>query len=818
MLFRGYNRSKPDYPRDGNRFFQRLELYMTTPFRKILVVFPVCLLLLFPSATRAAARSCFQLPDEQNTGSGARVSSSRRVTLGSRIVATGQCEYALAPEGPWSGDVVITKSGGETDFAGLALELQRVAKWFVPEQLNSIFARPKKAKKIASEMNIESVFLAGCTEYLLSDGRGFSLNVPIETQKPTITRNPDEDDCGEPDLSLHFIPAEYEAPLKVLSGGPWASTLASATDQITLDPGGWAIYASRKDNSVGYLIGRIHSTSSLTPLRVGMLGFAQKSEQKPWLRATWTSGGYGLEPATEGLDQSDNWAELRTAAAANALWLAKSNPGAKAIVPIGKVMLADEGKRVVLPASTVSEIMVEKYGDAGQYLVPTLSDWQGVNQGLEVCLAPRYQAEAAQSAIKALPPGSICAGLQAMTEPLTIQGAGATPEGQICVSRRASVMTAFGAKQGSEQDETCASFDTQTPETAKPDFLIASIGDSLRFSGAGGSKLFVCIDNKCAPMPLGNTRIMLDKPGLIEIRLAESKDQANSIQGLTLLRLGVIDPITEWHPVGLYTSNKPPPANRWTTLEYDEDDVFTYVRRSQQLIFRFSTSTTVPATFNARTDLPSQMTQEIPVVGRVKGSFAGTKPSTFVALVTREPTCPKEPAQEFRQKPQVNPDDLLIDQMFYVHFAQYHGENKPYRCISRAGFRVAERLSISAMSMMRFGLLGDTQAVVFMTRKTALGLAFPLAYGYLRLVYGLGVDASLSLTAASTITTRDPGKLTRAGLGFSAALTWGPDPYVPRLISFGGMLHAATGAGSQPWGSLYFGLNLSTLIDLAGGR
>ncbi|MBN1655862.1 MAG: hypothetical protein JXA30_19000 [Deltaproteobacteria bacterium] len=789
---------------------------MWTILRKPLVLALFSFLVSLSSVAQAATRGCFSLPDEEEAGLNMRASSSRRVTLASRILTDKQCEYALSPDGPWSGDSIIAKSG-ETDFVGLAAELQKKLKGYFPERINTVFARQKAAKKIASQVNIESVFLASCTEYLLSEGRGFTLSVPIETQKPTITRSSGEDECGVPKLSLHFLPIQYDASLDLISSGPWASTLQSTKDKITLDPGGWAIYAARTESPTGYLIGRIHSTSSLTPLRIGMRSFAAKTAQKPWLRPAWHGGSFRLEPATEGLLQSDNWAELRTAAAANALWLARSNPAEREPTPVGRLILADDGKAVALPTDTVTELMVDRYGEPGRYLVPTLDDWQAVSQGLEVCLAPRYQPDAALQPVSRLPSGSSCVGLGAMTEPMTIQAAGGALSGQICLSQGTSVMTAFNARRGSEQKESCVTFATQASGAAKPDFLIASIGDSVYFSGSGSSRLFICTDNRCASMPQGNTRVVLDKPGLVEVRLAESRDQANSIQGLTLLRLGVIDPATEWHPVGLYTSNKPPPSNRWTMLEYDEEDVFTYIRRDQELRFRFSTSSTVPAAFNARTDLPSQITQDIPVIGHEKGKFPGTKPSTFVALVTEDEKCPAEPAAKFRRSAQVNPDDLLIDQVFYVHLAQYHGEDQPYRCISRAAFRVAERWSISASSIVRLGLLGDTQAVLFVTREAALGLALPLGYAYLRLIYGVGIDASLSLTAASTLL-EDDALLTRAGLGLSAALVWGPEAFAPRLVSIGGMLHAATGTDDEPLASLYFALNLATLIDMAGGR
>jgi hypothetical protein len=304
----------------------------------------------------------------------------------------------------------------------------------------------------------------------------------------------------------------------------------------------------------------------------------------------------------------------------------------------------------------------------------------------------------------------------------------------------------------------------------------------------------------------------------VEIRRGGSTEQALASQGLTLLRLGVIDLGTAWHPVGLFTPDdeETPPANRWTALERDEPEVFTYLRRRHRLDFELESSPALTAAWNARTDLPSHMGQKVPVVGGVKGTFQGIRPATYVALVTLTAECPQDTAAEFREKPRVDPEKLLVDQRFYVHLAQYQGEDKSFQCVARAGFRVAHRHSLALVPQIRAGLFGDTQLVVFITNKAAMGVTLPLAYAYWRLVYGIGVDASVSLTTAGTFNKRE---LSRTGLGISAAAVWGPEQDLPRLVSVGGMLHLATGtADKQPLGSIFIACNLSTLWDAAGGR
>jgi hypothetical protein len=82
--------------------------------------------------------------------------------------------------------------------------------------------------------------------------------------------------------------------------------------------------------------------------------------------------------------------------------------------------------------------------------------------------------------------------------------------------------------------------------------------------------------------------------------------------------------------------------------------------------------------------------------------------------------------------------------------------------------------------------------------------------------YGLGLDASASVLAAAAF---DDAALTRAGVGVSTTLYWGPERFAPRLVAFGLLVHATDGtARNEPVLSLITALNLSTLIDVAGGR
>jgi hypothetical protein len=779
----------------------------------------IALMLIVGSLTASSARadSCFRVGKEASSDEAKRHSTSRRVTLASPITVDASCEYTFDPAGVWHGDLAEHKNA-ESDFATLTLKLRaKGPAGGLPARPTSIFARKKSGAKGLAGAQIESIFLAGCTEYLLSTGRAFSLTVPVETQQPTISRGSGTDTCGASGLTLYFNPIDERTAPEVVRGGPWPNSLSRDKRDYTLKPGRWAIYGARSGSDIGYLVGRINSGSSYTPLRAGLLArkMASASNQGQWLRASWATGPLRFEPTSEKLRGSDLWAELRTAAAADALWLAKGTSEENA-EPLGRLLLAENGNSIALPSSSVSEVMQRRYGPAGKYLVPTYEDWSGLRDDLQVCLAPRYESTRLASAgMVRLPTGSTCSALASLSAPLEAQLGGAAATGQICVRRRMAIMTSDGVKTQQKTSETCTPLPLGVPAESRSDFILAVTGDDIRYTGKPVLPLSMCADNQCQPLP-ADLWLPLRKSGLLEIRSGATAEQALASQGLTLLRLGVIDLATAWHPVGLYDPSDKPAADRWAELERDEPNVFTYLRRRHRLDFHLAVSPALTAAWNARADLPSQITEKIPVVGGVKGSFPGAKPSTFTAVVTRTAECPKDNAADLREKPLVDPENLLVDERFYVHLVQYQGEDKPYQCFARAGFRVAPRRSLSLVPQIRAGLFGDTQLMVFLTNRAALGVAQPLAYVYWRLVYGLGVDVSASLTAAGTFSKKE---LSRTGLGLSAAAVWGPEQDLPRLVSVGGMLHLATGtAGKQPIGSIFIACNLSSVFDIAGGR
>jgi hypothetical protein len=795
----------------------------------------------------AAPAPCFEVAGGRAAGA---PTSSHRVTLATELSTRVGCEYALDAAGPWA--PVAPGSAGKSDFATLVLDLGAAARSALPrvvygrvahEPANKTRATSAKAgTDSAGDAAGESVFLAGCTEYLLSRGRGFEMRVPVDMQRPEVHRLGGQDDCGGALLSLRFVPladGDASAP-PVARRGPWEVTLKPGQVSLALDPGRWGVYATRGEGDAGLYVGRIASASSLTPLRAAFRELAASDGAAPWLQATWARGHLRFEPATAAFAASDVWAELRAAAASGAIWIASqpkvrsqdgaTDPASPADAVLGTLALDAGGAAFSVPAAPIEAHMAARYGRAGSVLVPSFADWAGVVDGLALCLAGRYAPAGAFVAgadpdeqppapppetPAPVPQGARCVPFGKFAGPLAERGGRALAVGQICIRRQNRVLTASGVVPGPERGESCAEIPSGPAAGSAPEILLATVGDEITFAGVGAESLFACLGGECRSIPGSGKWLRLDRSGLTEIRHGERPEHARSRLGLALVRIGVIDPGTDWHPTGLYDFDGTPPDNRWTALGHDESEVFTYVRRRQSLRFRLSSAPALAAAWNARAARNSRLTPDLPLVTPAEGEFDAPPASALVVLPTRQAACPNRPAGEVRRDV-IEPDALLVDERFHLHLAHYRGEKLPFDCLATAGFRVTENLSWRASPSIRFGVLGDVQAMLFVTRPGAVGLAAPLAYGRWRFGLGAGLDLGASVTSAIGL----DGELSRAGLGVSAMVTWGPERIAPRLIGMGLMLHAATGTDpeQEPDATFVASLNLSTLVDMAGGR
>lgn len=374
---------------------------------------------------------------------------------------------------------------------------------------------------------------------------------------------------------------------------------------------------------------------------------------------------------------------------------------------------------------------------------------------------------------------------------------------------------------------------------------MAVAGDRVSIEG---ENLCVLLDNQ--PLAPGEGgEYVLGRSGLLEIRQAGG-DGCTSRQALARLRVPVIDPRREWHPVGLYmgaseeqmrcSDDEEQGLCPWRALAHDESDVFAFVESRNELSFRLSTSPTVAAALSASPGATVQLTQDVPLLSGVSGTFQGAPESAIVAYASRDAACPDGEGVTYadvRARRPLDPDTLGPDAQFYVHLLGVEAEDRPVQCLARAGFRVRPSRALGNFTVadflgMELGLLGDAQLAVFISDPVAVGLVLPIAW--FRLTPGqrwISFDVAANLTGAVAF----PGTLvnsagaevpygasvSRLGVSLSWALTVGWPDYLPRLLSVGGMVHGAaeTHAGlDDPIVSFYVSINLATLIDLAGGR
>jgi hypothetical protein len=213
----------------------------------------------------------------------------------------------------------------------------------------------------------------------------------------------------------------------------------------------------------------------------------------------------------------------------------------------------------------------------------------------------------------------------------------------------------------------------------------------------------------------------------------------------------------------------------------------------------------------------------VPVFGGVRGTFPGTTPPSVVALVRRgdDDRCPEAPAGELADEVPIDPDRLPPDATFRVFLAAYAGPGEPLHCLARATFRVRPNRAFLTAAPSEFlrvelGVLGDPRAVVFLTDPQAAGLYLPILWFRLGFLPWLGLQVDASAVGAGAF---DTPSLSRTGLGFSVAVDFGIPEILPRFLNVGAMVHVDGNwhPDDNPTASVFVGLNLASLVHLAGG-
>lgn len=792
----------------------------------------------------AAAQSspCFRV-------SGTSEAAGRRVQhvvgLTSTVRLSSECTYSRSVEGPWASPEAL--AGREVDFLELLHHLGGAQPTAGGADPRFLFGRPPGVAPSAEPSSFHTLILRYCTHYLLEEQLGFHALPGGSDGGLRIEREPagGAQQCDASEVELRAVSGEGE--LLSTSQPAGDQTLSVSQRALELPRGDWTLYAARPNGRVGLRVGLFEARGVSTPLqrRLRRVGLEPSDgAPAPLLATRWTAevSGMVLAPTDEGLALDLLWAELRTAADAGLLWLARTDlPGSEAPVITSAVELESADPAAIrFPDRPVRRYMNERYGPAGEAMTPTLDDWRQILAPLALCLTPSYLEQRRPGIGASTPDPGSCGALSTLVALETAGGGGGGRGTGVCLQRGMQVMSAERARWTAHEGEPeCLAL----PGAAEPmPFRVATMGDRLTLEQAGDA--CVLIDNR--PLsPDADGAYHLDRSGLLEVRVGGGEG-CTGAQALSRLRLPVLDPEREWHPVGLFTGEELPTcldeeggetSGRcpWRSLPHDDDEVFAFIRPRQTVDLRLSTSPAVAAAINLDPQAPVQLSQAIPMLSALEGELEGPRNPGVVAFLSDEATCPtgeEGTVEALRNRDPLEPDGLIVDQVFHLFLAAVEGGDQQPHCLARATFRVRHSRALVARSAgpmfgFELGLLGDTRAVVFVTEPIAVGLALPVFWVRLNLfpIRGyqwLGIEVAGHLTMAAAF---DPAGVSRTGAALSASLELGIPRYVPRLLSVGVMLHGAfdslpeeAGEDNNPIFSVYLGLDLSTLIDLAGGR
>ncbi len=785
-----------------------------------------CLLASLLAHPASAQDACFTVGGQRGAA------AQQLVSLHQTVQVDARCELAIAAQGPYFGPGDL--AGRDVDFVELWAHLEAQPNAHASGDPRVIYARP--TGRGAADVQ-HTLMLRYCAHYLLEEQLGFRV-VPEAADGGIRVERVSGPSCDAGRLELRAVTGASRARIWTREA---AQTLGASQRDLELPQGDWSVYAARPGSSAGLRIGVFRSQRVVTPLQnhLHVVGLAGASSQPPLLAARWSPSTPGLllYPTPAALERELLWPELRTASDAGVLWVAGRN-GDQTPVVLGNVQLeAGEPAGVRLPDSVVRAYMRSTYGDAGGAMAPNNQDWREIFAGLAICLAPSYHDARPAPVGQPAPSADACASLSGLAV-LAQAEAAAPQQAQLCLRHGMQRMTSEGPRQELGEPD-CFPLPAPGSLDDAPE-RIAVAGDRVQLSG---NDLCAVVDGRPVPFEEGTNELVLP-PGLLEVRQGGGEGCA-SRQAVARLRLPVIDPASEWHPVGLYTggeadamrcAGEPEEGGRvcpWQAIARDERDTFAYVDPRHELSFRLSTSAPVAAAVNGRAGGEVQLTQDIPVLSGTRGDFGGARSSALVAYVSRSDRCPSDrPVRELREEVPVDVDDLLVDSTFHVYLLGVSGLDGNATCLADARFRVHPSralLTYSVEDLIGFevGLLGDTQLAYFYASNPiehALGLVLPVAWA--RFTPGIrfvAIEVAANLVGAVAFA---PEELSLLGASLSAAVVIGIPEILPRILTVGGMIHLQAdtyGVVRRPnydvaAFSFFAGVNLSTLVDLAGGR
>lgn len=689
------------------------------------------------------------------------------VALGARLRLEEGCEYALSADGPYR--ALRDRAHVVEVLEGLGWE---------PGETTTVYGRRRDEPEA-----IASIFVDHCSDYLLAPGGAFRVAPGPERGSLEVARVSPR--CGASALELRF-----ECP--VSRGGPAPVRLAVAQGTTTLSActAGWRVEAAPPGGRP-YPLGRLQAGGE-TPLQSYFAAEAPRSLLKP----DW-AGPQGLRFAPD--DDPMLWEELRAAFAAGAARLVR-----KAGVS-SRAACGGEGEPVDVSVGAgglridpryLAREMRRRYGAEGDRFVPSLAQMKSLAEELHVCLAASYGVRQVGAALHGLPLAQI-ADVAAIDE--RFRGA------EVCVDHQVTRLTPDGP-QATEGVRQCAPAD-ETP-------LLAAVAGSVLEVPEGA---IACIGRE----PLeGEGRRYVLRRGFVDVRV-ETHGGCRTLEAASLARVGVLDAGRDWIPTGLQRVARGgvdhPELPAWAGVRRDDPTTFAWVRRRDALRFRLTT----PEGFATAWNHPARgaataVSQFAPVIGEEEGDFGHARPPAFATRVTGSAACPlgEEAARPARV------EAAHVDEVVYVHLILDDGRQQ--RCLATAALRaweprVVASLGRSERRQLRFGVLGDARLGVFISgpEPGAIGALWPVLYTDLHLKYGFLFELSLPITAAIAW---DDGRASRVGGGLMAAMNWGVPQIAPRLLTVGFLVHPPWPHPQDEVWSFFFGVNVASLVDLAGGR
>lgn len=698
---------------------------------------------------------------------GGSASVGAAVTLDRRVSTADDCRYGLSPSGPF------TALTGEARPITAVLQQLR----WEPGQASTVYARRGDEARVVS-----SIFVDHCTDYVLQPGGAFTVAPGADAGVVVVRRA--SSSCGAARMALRFeCSTRGVADQRLPTGRPSVSLPAC--------PSGYLVEAEAA-GAPAYALGRL-AAGSQTPLQAY---FAQGDEgPSPLLRADFEAGPRGLMLVPAG-DASRLWDELRTALAAGAAHLVRAAVGEGRVCESGEeipITVTAAGLR--FDESYLAGLLTAAHGSAGGRIAPSHELWQRLAGSLSFCLDRSYGARGAQGVRQRV--------FQDVVDTAALRPADGA---EVCVTHARVLVTPRGAtvEQGGQR---------QCVDAGAGGVLLAVAGAELQTP----SGTLLCRGDTALAQN-DDWRYTLER-GFYDVRVATQGGCASQATA-SLARVGVVAPGHDWVPMGVRrlgggVDHDTIPA--WRGMRADGPLRFGLKRGSDELEFRMNSPEGVAEVWNdPNSGRASVVSRFAPDTDGDERDFGHAGPPAFSTRITGGAGCPlDDPDAE-----PVGSRGLPVDRVVYAHLVLNDGEQA--RCVARATFRSWEARVLasvpgSARAQLRFGVLGDVQLGVFISKPEpgAFGVTVPLAYLDLHLPAGFVVETSLPFTSAIAW---DDGGGSRVGVGFMTSISWGYPSVAPRLLTAGFILHAPWPHADDEVYSFFFGIDVSSMVDLVGGR